>query len=104
MSSLAAASRPNLPISPTPLHPEDPRAVITLLAISSHAESDGPEQVPPSAGAFATLRKASTEAADTLDKRLDAGHDWLYRQLQAFGHRHPDRARRIVLGTDFSAN
>ena len=57
-------------------------AVLSLLAISSHAESDGPEQVRPSAGTVATLRKASTEVADTLGKRLDAGHDWLYRQLQ----------------------
>jgi hypothetical protein len=57
-------------------------ALIASLAISSYAESDGPEQVRPSTGTFGKLRKASTEAADTLGKRLDAGHDWLYRRLQ----------------------
>lgn len=31
---------------------------------------------------FGELRKASTEVADTLGKRLDAGHEWLYRHLE----------------------
>jgi hypothetical protein len=45
-------------------------ALIASLAISSYAESDGPEQVRPSTGTFGKLRKVSTEAADTLGKRL----------------------------------
>jgi hypothetical protein len=57
-------------------------ALIALLATSSRAESEGPEQVRPSTGPVEMLRKASTEVVDTLDKRLDAGHDWLYRRLQ----------------------
>jgi hypothetical protein len=57
-------------------------ALIALPAISAYAQSEGPERVRPSTGTVGTLRKASTEAADTLGKRLDAGHDWLYRRLQ----------------------
>ena len=57
-------------------------ALIALLATSSRAQSEGPEQVRPSTGPVEMLRKASTEVVDTLDKSLDAGHDWLYRRLQ----------------------
>jgi hypothetical protein len=53
-----------------------------LLAISAYAESEGPERVRPSTGTVRKLRKASTEVIDTLGKRFDAGHDWLYRRLQ----------------------
>src|SRR5579863_5906517 len=56
--------------------------LIALLAISSHAEAGNPKHVRPTTGTFGKLRKASTEVADTLGKRLDAGHDWLYRRLQ----------------------
>jgi len=56
--------------------------LIASLAISSHAHSEGPEQVRPSTGTVGKLRKASAEAVDTLGKRLDTGHDWLYRRLQ----------------------
>lgn len=56
--------------------------LIALLAISAHAQSEGPERVRPSTGTVKKLRKASAEAANTVGKRLDAGHDWLYRQLQ----------------------
>jgi hypothetical protein len=33
-------------------------------------------------GTVSALGKASKDAADTLAKRLDAGHDWLYREMQ----------------------
>src|SRR6185437_16437340 len=56
--------------------------LIALLAISSHAEAGSPKHVRPTTGTIGKLRKASTEVADTLGKRLDAGHDWLYRSLQ----------------------
>jgi hypothetical protein len=58
--------------------------VFALMAISARAEPEGPEQVRPSTGTFSKLRKASSEAADTVGKHLDAGHDWLYRRLQSF--------------------
>lgn len=57
-------------------------ASIALLATFSRAESEGPEQVRPSTGPVEKLRKASTEVVDTVGKRLDTGHDWLYRRLQ----------------------
>ena len=56
--------------------------LIALLATTSRAESEGPERVRPSTGTVGKLRKASTEVVDTLGKRFDAGHDWLYRRLQ----------------------
>lgn len=56
--------------------------LIALLAISFHAEAGSPKHVRPITGTIGKLRKASTEVADTLGKRLDAGHDWLYRRLQ----------------------
>lgn len=58
----------------------------TLLALLAaaplRADSEGPERVRPATGTVGKLRKASAEVADTLGKRLDAGHDWLYRSLQ----------------------
>ena len=57
-------------------------ALVVVLATYSRAQSDGPEQVRPSTGPVEKLHKASTEVVDTLGKRLDAGHDWLYRRLQ----------------------
>ncbi len=56
--------------------------LIVFLATSSRAESEGPERVRPSTGTFGKLRDASSEVTDTLGKRLDSGHDWLYRRLQ----------------------
>src|SRR5487761_1135235 len=56
--------------------------LIALLAISFHAEAGSPKHGRPITGTIGKLRKASTEAADTLGKRLDAGHDWQYRRIQ----------------------
>jgi hypothetical protein len=83
-------------------HPLAIAALIALLATSLRAESQGPEQVRPSTGPVAKLRKASTEVVHTLGKRLDRGHDWLYRRLQHFFEKidlkfgSPDQAPIVV--------
>ena len=59
-------------------------AAISMLVVPIAAHCEGPERVRPEMGTFRALRKASEQAADTVAKRLDAGHDWLYRQMQHF--------------------
>jgi hypothetical protein len=51
-----------------------PKSALTCVEI-------GAELLRPSSGTVRELRKVSTEAADTVGKYLDAGHDWLYRRL-----------------------
>jgi len=57
-------------------------ALFSFVAIVPRTEADDPERVRPSTGTVGQLRKAATEAADTLGEHLDAGHDWLYRRVQ----------------------
>jgi hypothetical protein len=57
--------------------------LVALLPITSRADADAPETVRPATGTIGALPSAAGQQSDTLGKRLDAGHDWLYRELQA---------------------
>jgi hypothetical protein len=58
--------------------------LVASLAVASHARSDEPERVRPTTGTVSALPEPSEQTVDTLAERLDAGHDWLYRQMQHF--------------------
>lgn len=56
--------------------------MIASLGVSSPAWPDEPERVRPATGAVSALPKPSQRPPSTVAERLDAGHDWLYRQMQ----------------------
>jgi hypothetical protein len=57
-------------------------ALVASLTASLHARSDEPERVRPATSSVSALPKPSEQTVETLAERLDAGHDWLYRQMQ----------------------
>jgi hypothetical protein len=58
-------------------------ALLVSMALAMGAPAEEPEQVRPSTGTLAGLRKVSSEVSKDFGARLDKGHDWLYRRMQS---------------------
>ncbi len=59
-------------------------AWVVVLAAPIGARCEEPERVRPATGTVGALPEAPEQTADTFARRLDVGHDWLYRQMQRF--------------------
>jgi len=57
-------------------------ACLIAMAAPGGAQGEEPDRVRPATGTIAALSTAPEAPAQTFSERLDAGHDWLYRQMQ----------------------
>ncbi len=58
--------------------------LIASVTVSWRTQCAEPERVRPATGSVSELPTSSQQESETLAKRLDLAHDWVYRQMQQF--------------------